>query len=1003
MADKSIKFRMSLEGSETVNRQLQSVGNAGEKAIKQVQNAVTGDSFASATASISRLGSTAEQAFASAGAAAKKFGASTSELQKVDNLIQTLVDRSRASGASFAALATASDVARGVLGNVGQAAATAGGGIARFRTAATETAAAAGQLSTTVGVTSRELKFLSNIAREAGVGGLGRFVSVVGGAGVKLGALAATVAGLAAAGGTLFKFVEAAEKTTDALNTLSETGGQSFEFVSSMQQAFARGGVSLDDFAKSFGNLQQALATARPTALNDLAASADKAARATLSVKEASLQLAEAQTTAAAGSAGLTKQQQEQFTQARQALSVETAQLQLAAAQREENVARANNLQTLAGKYQRLSQGIEQTFDPLTTMESKTKALTDMLAISGQTLGRFSDGLTNLASVSEQDAAGLLKLADVFHNISSEAERMQLGKAMGLSPEFVRQLSLGSDALRRMQNDVRSLGLSLDNLDQKNIQQFKESQSTLGAIFAGLRDKMGALISPALTSFFEGLTQSLREAAPALLELARSFGQLDFSKLGRMIGEVGIAITTFFIDLAAKLSSGGGLQGAINELGETLTPVAAKVGTSMGQALFNALADSAVSGISSLAETIGKAILILPQLFVADLLKELSRAQAFVKSFLTGTPVEPPDFTRIDAAIKKLLQDAGLAGQELKTKIADPIKTISTGPIDNITRSITQIPQVATQAGVGFRRMGIEAQVWQRAAAGAGIEAQIWQKAAAGAGIEAQAFGSTATTSMKAVTVAASDTGKSIPTAISSGLDTAKTAITKTATDIGNTLAEVVGDALQGIKTPEIDWSSVTKAAQTAATDIGSAFSGIDISSSLNQQIDALITKFAELARTAAAAAAAGSSDGGGGGGGGLPFARGGLLGGRGTGTSDSNLAWLSRGEYVIPAYAVRQPGVLALLEALRRSGGNLRGVLDDMGRFARGGLVLPAFAAGGLNRGSSSSASRILNLTIEGRSFGGLSVPEATAQSLERFAVHSQIASTGRKPSWRR
>ena len=139
-----------------------------------------------------------------------------------------------------------------------------------------------------------------------------------------------------------------------------------------------------------------------------------------------------------------------------------------------------------------------------------------------------------------------------------------------------------------------------------------------------------------------------------------------------------------------------------------------------------------------------------------------------------------------------------------------------------------------------------------------------------------------------------------------------------------------------------------------------------------------------------------------GGGGGGMPMARGGLLGGRGTGTSDSNLAWLSRGEYVVPARAVRQRGVLALLEALRRSGGDLRGVLDDMGRFARGGLVpIPAFAEGGLNSGR--SASRVLNLTIEGRSFTGLSVPERTAESLERFAVHSQIASTGRKPSWRR
>jgi len=135
----------------------------------------------------------------------------------------------------------------------------------------------------------------------------------------------------------------------------------------------------------------------------------------------------------------------------------------------------------------------------------------------------------------------------------------------------------------------------------------------------------------------------------------------------------------------------------------------------------------------------------------------------------------------------------------------------------------------------------------------------------------------------------------------------------------------------------------------------------------------------------------------------GLPMASGGMVGGRGTGTSDSNLAWVSRGEHIMPARAVAQPGVLAFLEALRRSGGNLSRVLDGMGRFALGGVVphtqlRPAFADGGLVEGR-----RVLNLNIEGRSFAGLSVPESTAQALERFAVHSQIASTGRKPSWRR
>ena len=127
-------------------------------------------------------------------------------------------------------------------------------------------------------------------------------------------------------------------------------------------------------------------------------------------------------------------------------------------------------------------------------------------------------------------------------------------------------------------------------------------------------------------------------------------------------------------------------------------------------------------------------------------------------------------------------------------------------------------------------------------------------------------------------------------------------------------------------------------------------------------------------------------------------MAQGGLLGGRGTGTSDSNLAWLSRGEYVTPARAVAQPGVLGFLEALRRSGGNLSRVLDGMGHFALGGLVpraMPAFAAGGLAGGS--------NVTIQFPglpAIGGLRASSSVVDQLHKAAALAQVRSGGRKPS---
>jgi hypothetical protein len=69
-------------------------------------------------------------------------------------------------------------------------------------------------------------------------------------------------------------------------------------------------------------------------------------------------------------------------------------------------------------------------------------------------------------------------------------------------------------------------------------------------------------------------------------------------------------------------------------------------------------------------------------------------------------------------------------------------------------------------------------------------------------------------------------------------------------------------------------------------------------------------------------------------------FAEGGLVAAPGTGTSDSGIARVSRGEFIVRQAAVSQPGVLPLLASINRGMGSpvLRG--RDLPRFASGGLV---------------------------------------------------------------
>jgi hypothetical protein len=92
----------------------------------------------------------------------------------------------------------------------------------------------------------------------------------------------------------------------------------------------------------------------------------------------------------------------------------------------------------------------------------------------------------------------------------------------------------------------------------------------------------------------------------------------------------------------------------------------------------------------------------------------------------------------------------------------------------------------------------------------------------------------------------------------------------------------------------------------------------------------------------------------------------------------------------------------LAFLEALRRTGGDLQRVLDGMGRFALGGLVMPrivpAFATGGLAGGGSMHP-----VTIQFPGVPPISGLHATADTvavLQRAAAMAQVRSGGRKPS---
>lgn len=115
-------------------------------------------------------------------------------------------------------------------------------------------------------------------------------------------------------------------------------------------------------------------------------------------------------------------------------------------------------------------------------------------------------------------------------------------------------------------------------------------------------------------------------------------------------------------------------------------------------------------------------------------------------------------------------------------------------------------------------------------------------------------------------------------------------------------------------------------------------------------------------------------------------FAGGGVVRGPGTGTSDSILARLSNGEFVMPALATR--AFRPQLEAMRSMFSGFNMPRSRPMRFATGGMV----SAGGGSRTP-------INLSIGGETFG-LESDAATAQRVIRFARKKGTLSAGRRPS---
>ena len=441
-------------------------------------------------------------------------------------------------------------------------------------------------------------------------------------------------------------------------------------------------------------------------------------------------------------------------------------------------------------------------------------------------------------------------------------------------------------------------------------------------------------------------------------------------------------------NMAAGWGAGAENLAILRKAAESTSPAIAEVGQAALKALGQPINDRVTPLLESMVKWAGDAVKAIPLIageverlgskgekaqFLRDIFKQIVAdspdAVAALQNVIKAMESLPPSAERDRAVIQALEGDLGVrlvqASKQGGTAISDLFERVKGGSQETAdAASKIDLAMNKIKAGFAAAFENIPLGKLSEVLDGAATKVQNFSQSINNISWESFTTGATtAMTTVNPLILTMATNVKQVQTSLAQDIWTMfVTGATTALTQVGSMIQQLVS-IVQGIASA---FSTAASGAVTAIGQIESALGGLI--QKINEAMQALSNLQAKAAGGALGA-----------------HASGGIMGGRGTGTSDSNLAWLSRGEHIMPARAVRQPGVLALLEALRRSGGNLRGVLDRMGHFAMGGMVgAPAFARGGAVGGMS-------NVTIQFpgvQPITGLRASSAVVDELRRSAA---------------
>ncbi len=703
-------------------------------------------------------------------------------------------------------------------------------------------------------------------------------------------------------------------------------------------------------------------------------------------------------------------------------------------------------------------------------------------------LGELKEGNKNAAEtfkalgVRALDAGGNARSAEViFGEIANKFASMPDGaKKSALAVELfgrtgaalIPTLNDGAAALRGLGEEAEQLGLVFTEQQAATSVAFNDSLNRLKRSALGLRNQLSILFAPFLTEASDGLVAAIGRNKDAIVDLANNAISKaipiaeDF--LAVLTGRDADVKNSWVLELKAQVIQFA--EAVQNAISGVIIPAfdALKLAGEGVAATFNGIFGTDFSGQEIL---IGAALLKL-----SGILGVVTSAAGFVlgaiRLLVAGFGLIAPAIAFFGSLGPVILAGVQAVGAAIAGLISIPALIVA-AVIAAVAAVVIYWDEVKAAAAVAFEFLVAGASLiggafssafgaltfaasaaWSLIVEGAsaafnGVLA-LAETIGAGALAAFSALGSAASNiwqaiyeaaaaAFRAVVGAASSLGSSVASSFRAILDAAVAvwrAIYQAVATVWRAVSEVVAGGLTGAFSVVRD---MALGIWSAFRDAGSA--AVDfISRQVGRLVSALRSARDLFRSSSSGSGSSGSS------GAGLPgFSTGGRVRGPGSGVSDSILARLSNGEFVVKARAVRHYGV-GLLEAINggrlprlpgfatgghvtsERGASLARLGDAFARlpaFAAGGLVkvaafdpaavfgglahgltgglapVPAYASGGLVDRAPATGGRPVNLTLDGQSFNMVAEADV-AEKLARHASRQRVASVGRLPSWR-